>query len=182
MRPHLYVFIVVLFGVVLYGVPGCGGAQSGSLANPMPEGGNFDGVYQSDFGRLEITVNGDFAYGLYEGDRQFGRLEGKLSGTVLRFEWKQWDERLGGKLRESSGRGVFNYILEFKAVGDKQKAVHRLEGEWGYGEEQAGNRWNAFKLSDRTKKRLTRRGPDQVQPNTGDEQDAGTGFVDVDHR
>ena len=44
--------LFVLAGIVI----GCGGAQKGPAKyqkGPMPPDGNFDGVYQSDFGRLE---------------------------------------------------------------------------------------------------------------------------------
>lgn len=137
---------------------GCGGGQAKGrlVAGPMPTNGNFDGVYQSDFGRLELTVQGNMVVGLYEGDTHNGRIEGQMSGDLLSFSWVQWSEDMQGKKRESSGRGMFKYVIEQVTIaGGKTKESHRLQGTWGYGQDDSSNAWNAYKQSSMSKKKLS---------------------------
>lgn len=152
-------FAVVL--VVLLAVSaGCGGSRGEVkwARGPMPEGGEFDGVYQSDFGRLEITVEGgSSAVGLYESDQYAGRLQGVVKGNLLEFSWTQWNQEMRGKIRETSGKGIFQYVID-KTGGGSKDYVH-LDGWWGYGDGKMNNRWNAVKLSDRSKKKLTPHNP-----------------------
>ena len=139
---------------------GCGGAGKGPWQKgPMPASGDFDGVYQSDFGRLELTVSGNDVVGLFEDDQHYGRIEGKLNGNLLVFSWTQWSEKMQGKVQESSGEGVFQYIVEQVPTTNKTKEYHRLDGWYGYDDGAKTNRWNAAKMSSRVKKRLTQRSP-----------------------
>jgi hypothetical protein len=137
---------------------GCGGGQA-TTANiqpkPMPEGGDFDGVFQSPaYGRMEFTVEGDKAVGLYEGERHYGRIEGTINGNVMRFTWTQWNMDLQGKQRSKTGKGYFIYRIDEEKGTTKIRLVHRLKGEWGYAEAEVGNPWKAIKLSNRAKKVL----------------------------
>jgi hypothetical protein len=145
--------VAVLFAV------GCGGAQKATSVElaprPMPEGGNFDGVFQSPaYGRMEFTVQGANVIGLYEGERHYGKIEGTINGDVLNFTWTQWKQDLQGKERTSTGHGYFRYIIDEEKTTASSKMVHKLNGEWGYDADNAGNPWKAVKLSDRTKKQL----------------------------
>lgn len=149
--------ILVIFSLFALGAAACGGAQVADPAvapGPMPASGDFDGVFHSDFGRMELTREGQKIVGLYEGDAHHGRIEGSIEGRLLHFQWTQWDERVGGKQRASTGSGIFAYTVELEQAGSKTKEVHRLEGRWGYGTDTGPNRWNAYKLSKRSKKRL----------------------------
>lgn len=137
---------------------GAGGGQKSTTVEisprPMPEGGNFDGVFQSPaYGRMEITVQGANAVCLYEGERHYGKIEGTISGDVLAFTWTQWKQDLQGKERSSTGHGYFRYVIEEEKTTTSSKHVHRLVGEWGYDADNAGNPWKAVKL-ERAKKQL----------------------------
>ncbi len=175
---------IVLIGalILLCGLGlACGGAQKAMTlsSGPMPEGGNFDGVYQSDFGWLELTVSGDVVHGLYEDEKHSGKLEGKIDGSLLHFSWTQWTEDMQGRTREISGHGTFKYVMEKVETSFKPKTVHRLKGIWGYGNDPMVNIWNAYRLSNRTKKRLQPRNmePDRQMPGAADYDD-GQGFAE----
>jgi uncharacterized membrane protein YgcG len=151
--------------VALVWVAACGGSQKEALwqRGPMHFDGNFDGVYQSDFGRLELTIeSGDKVVGLYEKDDKYGRLEGEIKDNLLFFSWTQWDLGMKGKPRETSGKGVFQYKVEEYQASGGQKFRHYLDGYWGYGREKPSNPWKAYKLSDKAKKKLQ-----PFDPNAG---------------
>ena len=169
----------------------CGGANKEALytKGPMPEGGNFDGVYQSDFGRLELTVeSGDNVVGIYEKNDVYGRIEGEINGNLLLFSWTQWNVEMRGKIRETKGRGVFQYMID-PAQGNA-KPRQWLNGFWGYGKEQPTNPWKAYKLGKKAKKKLVPFDPnsytgseeEDVEDNsggfTGGDEDQGSGGGD----
>ncbi len=160
-KTNFAVILFVLSGIVL----GCGGARGKNDTwhkGPMPTGGNFDGVYQSDFGRLELTVQYDGRVtGLYEDDEHSGRLEGTVDDNLLSFEWRQWNYEMRGKIRETRGKGVFQYIVE-NHESTKTKEYTRLAGWWGYSGGKMNNRWNSVKLSKRSQKRLKSFKPSRV--------------------
>ena len=137
---------------------GCGGAQKTArveiAARPMPESGSWDGVFQSPaYGRMEFTVQGANVVCLYEGERHYGKIEGTIDGDVLNFTWTQWKQDLQGKERTSTGHGYFRYVIEEEKTTSSTKRVHRLNGEWGYDADNAGNPWKAIRL-ERAKKQL----------------------------
>ena len=137
---------------------GCGGAQKQTSVEisprPMPEGGNFDGVFQSPaYGRMEFTVQGANVVCLYEGERHYGKIEGTINGDVLNFTWTQWKQDLQGKERSATGHGYFRYVVDEEKTSTSVKKVHKLVGEWGYDADNAGNPWKAVRL-ERAKKQL----------------------------
>lgn len=176
MRKALAISVVTLAAV---GAIGCGGGQAVTAniqPKPMPEGGNFDGVFQSPaYGRMEFTVEGDKAVGLYEGERHYGRIEGKINGNVMRFTWTQWNMDLQGKRRSKTGKGYFIYKIDEEKGATKTRFVHRLKGEWGYGESEVGNPWKAVKLSTRAKKILKPHADDS--PVMDDDYAQSAGFA-----
>jgi hypothetical protein len=99
--------------------------------------------------------------GLYEDEKRSGRLEGKVDGNLLSFEWRQWNYEMQGKIRETRGKGIFQYIIE-KHESSKTKDYTRIAGWWGYSGGKLNNRWNAVKLSQRSKKRLKSFKPNKV--------------------
>ncbi len=152
------VFPIVFWFTTVVFAASCGGALSSRVPferGAMPPGGSFDGVYSSDFGRMELTVDDSRVVGLYEADHgeHKGRIEGHVKGDLLLFTWTQWNADMQGKWRESTGRGVFKFKSSEVLVGETTKAETRLEGVWGYGDSQTGNNWDAYKLT-RSKKRL----------------------------
>jgi hypothetical protein len=160
---------------------GCAGSQKALVLQPgpMPEGASFDGIYQSDFGRLELTGDGSTVQGLFEDDQHHGRLQGQVEGSLLKFTWTQWTEDMQGRARESKGRGVFKYIVEIIETSYKPREDHRLEGIWGYDKDPLVNAWNAYRLSDRAKRQLQPHDmkPDKEMPGAS-EYDDGQGFAD----
>jgi hypothetical protein len=145
--------IVVLSLAVAFG---CGGPQPGkstARTGNMPQDGTFDGIYQSPaWGRLEITVDGSNAVGLFESDSRYGRMEGTVTGDLYKFRWTSTNTKVGGKVADSSGNGYFKYVVTEEGT-TKKRMVHWVKGEWGYGEDDAGKKWDAVKLQ-RAKKRL----------------------------
>jgi hypothetical protein len=170
---------MVFFALSAFLAAACGGSahvvKSKWKPGPMPAAGNFDGVYGSDFGRLEITVSGDAAIGLYEADKHYGRLEGKVDGDLLHFSWTQWNEDMQGKLRETTGRGVFRYIVTTQTMGDRVDEEHSLDGTWGYGASEAGNSWRANK-NPRANKQLQPREQAKTEMQTGPAYQESVGF------
>lgn len=170
---------IVFFALSTFFAVGCAGGahvvRSKWKPGPMPAAGNFDGVYGSDFGRLEITVSGDAAIGLYEGDKHHGRIEGEVEGDLLRFSWTQWNEDMQGKVRETTGRGIFRYKLTTQTRGDRVDEEHSLDGTWGYGGSEAGNSWRANK-NPRAKKQLQPRESAKTEMQTGPAYQESVGF------
>ena len=171
-----YVWIATLF--VSFVVAGCGANKEQLYTKaPMHPSGNFDGVYQSDFGRLELTVSGDHVVGLYEKNEEYGRIEGEIKDNLLFFNWTQWNVEMRGKIRESSGRGVFQYIVDENEAQER----HWLKGFWNYGSDAPSNPWNAYKYGARAQKKLK---PFDPSGYTGSEEeeavdyDAAGGFQD----
>jgi len=164
--------VAVLFAL------GCGGAQKSAsvqiTARPMPEGGSWDGVFQSPaYGRMEFTVQGANVVCLYEGERHYGKIEGTIDGDVLNFTWTQWKQDLQGKERTSTGHGYFRYVIEEEKTTSSTKKVHRLKGEWGYDADNAGNPWKAIRL-ERAKKQLKPHGNEEG--GMGEEFSQSAGF------
>jgi len=125
---------------------GCGPkGQDAQTANVkpavMPEGGEWQGVYyNAHYGHLHMLADGDAVSAAWKTPMgSFGELHGKTDGNLLRYEWTE--RRIGavGKDAAKSGKGYFLY-LEPKA-GE----AHEIHGEWGEGESDAGNKWEAVK-------------------------------------
>jgi hypothetical protein len=162
---------------------GCGGASKEQLYKraPMHPMGNFDGVYQSDFGRLELTVSGDSVVGLYEKNDEYGRIEGEIKDNLLFFNWTQWNVEMRGKIRETTGRGVFQYIVEENNNENQTQARHWLKGFWNYGNDTPANPWNAYKYGKKAEKKLKAFDPSGYTGEEEEEEnnyDAAGGFQD----
>jgi hypothetical protein len=120
----------------------CGGASSnmpaGSMsAGPMPAGGDWTGVYYSDWGRLEMQRTGDTVVGEFRSDTKKGRISGTVNGRLLTFTFTQNDETIPGRARMFQGSGQFRYYID-------QNGDHKLQGTWGYqASYDDGGPWNA---------------------------------------
>ncbi len=180
MKRNAWTLCLVILAMVILG---CGASKKEALwqRGPMHFDGNFDGVYQSEYGRLELTVEGgDKVVGLFEKDDKYGRIEGEIKDNLLFFTWTQWDEGMKGKARETSGRGVFQYMVdEYATSGGKQKFRHWLRGYWGYGRNDPSNLWEAYKLSDKAKKKLQPFDPNAGVGKVQDDSYDGAGFEDA---
>lgn len=138
----------------------CGGGKDAKHANvkagPMPEGGEWPGVYYSQiYGYLHILADGNGANGAWRttaGD-SFGELHGSLDGNLLTYEWTE--RRIGavGADANRKGKGYFVYTIP------KKDEAHEVVGEWGLGDENAGNEWKAVKQKNMAPN------PDSVKPD-----------------
>jgi hypothetical protein len=114
----------------------------------MPQGFAWTGVYQSpQIGQIDLVENGDAIIGRYEYDRGschvVARIEGTRTGNLMRFRWTE-DHRPCGRIEPVTGHGYFLFWT------DTDNARGRMDGEWGYGEEDRGNgHWSGFQLRGR---------------------------------
>jgi hypothetical protein len=165
---------------------GCGGGRGKVQTwkkGPMPETGAFDGCYQSDFGRLELTMQYDGSVtGLYEDELHSGRIQGKADGNLLEFKWTQWNYEMRGKERKTTGSGVFQYIVEKIEGANKTREYSRLDGWWGYDDGKPKNRWNAQKLSTNTEKKLTPYKPGKLSVKQESDYNETVGFAEEEQR
>jgi hypothetical protein len=141
-------FLVSLVALPLaLGIAGCGGGQgevktADVKGGKMPEGGDWAGVYYSPlYGYLHIEADGDSVNGAWRtaaGDA-YGEMHGKTEGNVLRYDWKE--RRIGavGADAVKQGKGYFLYSIP------KADESHEISGEWGLGQSDAGNTWQAVK-------------------------------------
>jgi hypothetical protein len=111
-------------------------------AGEMPQGAEWQGVYFSPlYGYLHIVTDGKAVNGAWRtaaGDA-FGELHGEIDGNVLHYEWKE--RRIGavGADAVKKGKGYFIYTIP------KAGEAHEIRGEWGLGDDEAGNKWQAVK-------------------------------------
>lgn len=182
MKKTTILSISVILGLLSLLTVACG-SSSGKIEvpkGPMPEGGNFDGVYHSAaYGRMEFTVSGNDVSGLYEGERSRGRIQGIIEGDLMSFEWEQWNQDLQGKSRSKKGRGYFKYTIETEGEEPNVKQVHWIKGQWGYNENNSGNTWEAVKLTKKSKKYLKPVETDGPRESMGDDYESASGFEDV---
>lgn len=105
----------------------------------MPSGATWQGVYLSkDRGQLDVVVNDRRADGAWlTPDGIHGSLWGAIDGNTLHYMWSERRKNERGEPMAWFGRGYFVYRVEGN--------VHRIAGEWGLDENEAGNAWNAVK-------------------------------------
>jgi hypothetical protein len=114
-------------------------------AGEMPAGGEWQGVYYDKvYGYLHIVTDGKTAQGAWRtgGGDAYGELQGEADGDLLRYTWTQHKIGMVGKEAESSGKGYFRYTIP--KVGES----HVIVGEWGLGDSDAGNAWQAVKQTN----------------------------------
>jgi hypothetical protein len=114
-------------------------------AGEMPAGGEWQGVFYSPvYGYLHILVDGKTAQGAWRtgGGDAYGELQGEADGNLLRYTWTQHKIGMVGKEAESSGKGYFKYTIP------KEGEAHKIVGEWGLGDSDAGSTWEAVKQTN----------------------------------
>jgi hypothetical protein len=125
---------------------GCGGGATANVSSgPMPEGGEFTGVYHSpQYGEMNLLQNGSSVIGEYKTEMRTGRIQGEAEGDLLRFEWTEQKAMISNRAQETRGHGYWKYMV------DKGNGDHVLKGEWGMGDsETGGGEWNAYKLKNK---------------------------------
>jgi len=114
-------------------------------AGELPAGAEWQGVYYSPvYGYLHLLVDGKTSQGAWRtgGGDAYGELQGEVDGDVLRYTWTQHKIGQVGKEAESNGKGYFKYLTP------KEGEAHKIAGEWGLGESDAGNTWDAVKQTN----------------------------------
>ena len=141
------VFTSLLVAPLALGVAGCGGGKDAVKtadvkAGKMPDGGDWAGVYYSPlYGYLHMITDGDSVTGAWRtaaGDA-YGEMSGKTDGNLLTYEWKERKIGAVGADALKQGKGYFVYSIP------KAEESHEIQGEWGLGQSDAGNTWEAVK-------------------------------------
>jgi len=125
-------------------------------AGEMPANAEWQGVYYSPvYGYLHVLVDGKTAQGAWRtgGGDAYGELQGEVDGDVLRYSWTQNKIGQVGAEAQSHGKGYFKYSVP------KEGEAHKIAGEWGLGESDAGNTWDAVKQTN------MQPNPDSVKPD-----------------
>jgi len=145
------------------GVTGCGGGSNepkvaNVKAGSMPDGQEWQGVYYSQhYGELHLQSDGDSANGAWKTPMgSFGEMHGKIEGNLLRYEWKE--RRIGavGADATKEGKGYFVFLVP------KEGEAPEIHGEWGLGQSDAGNSWEAVKQKNKQPDLKTQR-PDEFE-------------------
>lgn len=126
----------------------CGPKRASLTIGVMPEGGTFHGVWQStQYGRMHLCQSQDVVIGEYFKDERHGRLQGRVRGDTLRFEWTDERELVVGRPNVTNGRGYFQYRASYTVsdgVEEHQVNIPTLTGAWGLGSDEiGGGEWTA---------------------------------------
>jgi hypothetical protein len=129
---------------MLLGACGGGGGRADVTIGPMPQGGSYTGVWFSpQYGEMHMVQTGQNVIGEYTKDERHGRIQGTVNGNVMRFEWNEEREMVGGLPQVTRGRGYFRY-----EIGQDER--HNLLGEWGLDDNEiGGGDWNAYRMRNR---------------------------------
>ena len=142
------------------GATACGpSTQEAQTANvkpgSMPEGGDWpasttaSSTVTCTSWRTARAANG--AWRTTAGDA-YGEMSGEIDGDLFRYSWTE--RRIGavGADANRKGKGYFRY------TAPKAGEAHVITGEWGLGDSDAGNPWEAVKQKNMPPN------PDSVQP------------------
>jgi hypothetical protein len=136
-------------------------------AAPMPEGGQWEGVYYHQvYGFLHLTESSGAVQGAWRttaGDK-WGELFGEAEGDLLRYSWTEHKVGVVGPNSKSEGKGYFKYSIP------KPDEAHEIKGEWGLGESDAGHGWDCLKQLNMEPD------PKSVRPNELESQVGASGF------
>ncbi len=73
----------------------------------------------------------------------FGEMHGKIEGNLLRYEWKE--RRIGAVGADATKEGKGYFVL----LVPKEGEAPEIHGEWGLGQSDAGNSWEAVKQKNK---------------------------------
>ena len=152
---------------LLLGIAGCGGGGVSVPEGPMPDGGNFTGVWHSpQYGEMHMIQTGQSVRGEYTKDERHGTITGTVRGNVMRFEWSERRELVAGRPSTTRGRGYFRY-----AIGEDTD--HYIRGEWGHDNDiSGGGPWNAVR-DRRARPQLADPGQESTDENVEEFDTAG---------
>lgn len=108
---------------------GCG--PSIPDARPLPDGPGFAGRWNSNWGRMKLSMSKGRVFGRYEGFRS-GYLSGEHEGDLWHFMWSQDEPKMWG-------RGYMQLAPDGQT----------MRGRWGYEKDATGGGvWRANRLPD----------------------------------
>jgi hypothetical protein len=111
-----------LVSVLMAHFSGCG--SNLPEAGPLPPGKNFNGLWDSNWGQIDLRQQGSHVHGRFTGFRS-GSVSGESKGNLFLFTWTQRENR-------QWGRGYLKMSPDGKS----------LEGKWGYQKDyEDGGRW-----------------------------------------
>ncbi|MEO7033274.1 MAG: hypothetical protein ABI548_05400 [Polyangiaceae bacterium] len=114
-------------------------------AGEMPAGGEWQGVFYSPvYGYLHVLADGKTVQGAWRtgGGDAYGELQGEVDGNLMKYTWTQHKIGMVGAEANSKGKGYFVYSIP------KAGEAHKISGEWGLGDSDAGNTWAAVKQTN----------------------------------
>jgi hypothetical protein len=128
-------------------VTACGEKKEPKVANvapgEMPEKASWNGVYfNPQFGNLHLVEASGSIQGRWKktDESAWGEMNGPVSGNLFKFEWTEHKAGMVGPASETKGKGYFVYK---RPEGDDVDDT--LEGEWGLGDKEVGNKWDCIK-------------------------------------
>jgi hypothetical protein len=138
----------------------CGPGNAPKVADvkpgPLPEGGEWNGVYYSPlFGDLHLVSDNRSANGAWRraSGEAWGEMSGQIEGDLLKYEWTERKIGAIGADATKKGHGYFRYTIP------KPGEPHVIKGEWGLGDDNAGSPWEAVKQIRKEPK------PESVKPD-----------------
>ncbi len=123
--------------------------SANSVSKEMPEGASWKGVYYSQtFGNLHLVEDGDSIKGAWRtaSGEAWGELEGKTDGALLKYHWVEHRIGMVGPSADKKGKGYFVYMRPNR--GGSGKDPDEIKGQWGLGDNEAGNKWEAIKQTN----------------------------------
>ena len=142
LRSLSFSFVISVAGTLIACGPGSDVKHASVKPGPLPEGGEWNGVYFStQFGYLHLVSDNKSANGAWRtaaGDA-WGEMSGECDGDLLRYEWTERKIGAIGADATKKGHGYFKYTIP------KPGEPHKIVGQWGLGESDAGNPWEAVK-------------------------------------
>jgi hypothetical protein len=159
-QPARHRAAALLLAMPLLLLAACGGGVPEVVSGPMPEGGNFTGVYFSpQYGEMNMIQNGSAVVGEFRQEMRSGKIQGEAKGDLMKFVWTERKAMVSNRAQETRGHGYFRYIV------DKSNGDHLLKGEWGLGDSQTGGGpWNGYKAKNKE--------PKLTEKTSGGESDA----------
>jgi len=118
-----------------------------SMSKEMPEGATWRGVYYSQvYGNLNLVEEGDEVKGAWRttAGEAWGELHGKADGALLKYQWTEHRIGMVGPSADKRGKGYFVYIRP----GSDTKDPDQIKGQWGLGDNESGNKWEAVKQTN----------------------------------
>src|SRR5215472_1402927 len=133
---------VALMGGPLAGCNSMGGARTANIkAEDMPANQSWDGVYYNPiYGYLHMVEQDSNIVGRWKRTDQsrWGEMSGTRTGNVVHFSWKEHTYGLIDPSSVHAGHGYFVFKIGANDIPE-------LKGEWGNGDDEAGNDWNCVK-------------------------------------